>query len=398
MGLNKQYDGYQPFEYLEAGEDYEEFDLPSERTGEWGSPYEVPLEDDQESRADRLSEELTIISLHEHAFKFPTDLDRQPAYAKQGRMFTGYEFLADSNLDGVFDFQQNGGLKAHSKNGWKFSEVVYDLGMRRSDIAHQDFIFIAESVDDFERARTEGKLALVPSIESCMPLENEVDRIDVLYGLGIRLMGITYVESNALGTGEGDMPDGDGGLTGFGVEVVERMNKIGMAVSLGHASDRTTLDVCDVSDKPVFLSHNGARSVMNSTRLNTDEGLQAVADTGGVIGINAAPHSTASEDHPRHSIKSVMDHFEYIKDLVGIDHVTFGPDTLYGDHYGLHGRQVLYEVDFDLEQVEYVEGMENPTEAWQNIVRWLVKEGYPDEEIAKVVGGNTLRALEEIWD
>jgi len=116
----------------------------------------------------------------------------------------------------------------------------------------------------------------------------------------------------------------DGGLTSFGEQAVERMNKLGMAVSLGHASDQTVLDVAEVSEKPVFLSHNGARELMDSTRLNTDEGLKAVADTGGVIGINSAPHATATKEHPRHSIVSVMDHFEYIKDLVGIDHVTFG--------------------------------------------------------------------------
>ena len=398
MGDNTQYDGYEAFQYLDAGSDYESFEFQEEPTGEWGEPYEVPLEgDDEKARCDRLSTENTIVSLHEHAFLFPKDIDEQTEYARQGRMWTAYEFLSRSNLDAIFDWHQNGGLKIHSEHGWKFSEVVHDIGMRASDIDHQEFIFRAKTVDVIRRAHEEGRLAIVPGIESCMPLENEIDRIDVLYGLGVRMMGITYTASNALGTGEKDMTPHDGGLSSFGYDAIDRMNKIGMAISLGHASDQTVLDVAETSDNPVFLSHNGARSLMDSTRLNTDEGLQAVAQTGGVIGINAAPHATASRENPRHSIRSVMDHFEYIKDLVGIDHVTFGPDTLFGNHFDLHGREVPYEVDFDIEQIEYVEGMENPTEAWHNIVRWLVHEGYSDEEIAKVTGENVLRALEEAW-
>ena len=108
-----------------------------------------------------------------------------------------------------------------------------------------------------------------------------------------------------------------------------------------------------------------------------------------------------------------MEHFEYIHNLVGIDHVGFGPDTLYGDHVGLHQT---YASDLSLgesraankdgselfkeehEQVEYVKGLENPTEGSFNIVRWLVKHGYGDEEITKVMGGNALRVLQEVWE
>jgi len=87
------------------------------------------------------------------------------------------------------------------QNGWKFSEVVDDLGYRAADIAQQEFVIRAESVEDIRRAHQDGKVAIVPAIESCMPIENELDRLDVLYGIGVRLMGVTYVESNALGQG-----------------------------------------------------------------------------------------------------------------------------------------------------------------------------------------------------
>ncbi|WP_053947837.1 dipeptidase [Halolamina sediminis] len=398
MGTDKQYQGYEPFEYLDAGEDYEEFDT-QDGPHYFDEPYEIPLDEEETARADRLSAAETMVSLHEHAFYFPENIEEIDDYCRQGRAMTAYDALAASNLDAVFDWHLDGVLRMHSKNGWKFSEVVHDLGIRAADIAKQEFVTRAGSVDDIREAHENGQVAIVPSIEGCMMIENELDRLDVLYGLGVRALGVTYSESNALGTGIND-EDSDGGLTSFGENAVERMNKLGILIDPSHASRQTTLDTCAASEDPVMLSHNGARELLDITRLDADEVLEAVADTGGVIGIQSAPHNVASPDNPTHTIESVMDHFEYVKDLVGIDHVSFGPDTLYGDHVGLHkymGKNYEKYPDWQEIEFDYVEGMENPTEAWHNIVRWLVREGYSDEEIRKVTGGNTLRVLETVW-
>lgn len=398
MGLDKQYDGYNAFEYLEEGTDYDAFEFPK-TIHSHDEPYEVPLSDEEETLATAFSRTNTIISLHEHAFYFPNVFERIIDHSRQGRTWTAYDALAQSNLDAVFDWHLDGLLRQHSSSGWKWSEVVHDLGMRASDIAKQDFVIRGESVADIERAHEEGKVAIIPSIEGCMMIENELDRIDVLYGLGVRSLGITYAESNALGTGGRD-EHADGGLTKFGTEAVDRMNKLGILIDPSHASDQTTLDVCGVTEDPVMLSHNGAKSLLDISRLDPDAVLEAVADTGGVIGVQAAPHNTASPDHPTHSIESVMDHFEYIKDLVGIDHVSFGPDSTYGDHVGIHqfmGKDYSQYPEFVERDIDYVRGMENPTECWHNIVRWLIKEGYSATEIAKVTGGNILRVLEEVW-
>jgi membrane dipeptidase len=334
MGSQKQYDGYQPFEYLDAGEDYEIF-ATQEEPHFFGKPYSIPLDADEEARAEQLSADETIISLHEHAFYFPENIEEIDDYCRQGRTMTAYDALAASNLDAVFDWHLDGVLRMHSKNGWKFSEVVHDLGIRAADIAKQEFVTRAGSVEGIRDAHENGQVAIVPSIEGCMMIENELDRLDVLYGLGVRALGITYSESNALGTGIND-EDSDGGLTSFGKDAVKRMNKLEILIDPSHASRQTTLDTCAVSEDPVMLSHNGARELLDISRLDAAEVLKAVADTGGVIGIQSAPHNVASPDHPKHTIGSVMDHFEYVKDLVGIDHVSFGPDTLYGDHVGLH--------------------------------------------------------------
>jgi membrane dipeptidase len=177
------------------------------------------------------------------------------------------------------------------------------------------------------------------------------------------------------------------------------MNRLGMAIDLSHTGDLTAMQTCAASERPVFLSHSGARALYPELKNKGDDLLRAVADTGGVIGIEASPHVTISPDHPRHSLESVMDHFEYCVDLVGIDHVGFGPDTLFGDHVGIHH---LYAAELDSgqepdhEEVPYVEGLENPSE-FPNVLRWLVAHGYPDDQIAKALGANALRALGQVW-
>lgn len=239
------------------------------------------------------------------------------------------------------------------------------------------------------------------SLEAATPIENQIDRIDILYGLGIRQMGIAYSETNTLGGGLKETRDG--GLTVFGRRAVERMNRLGIAIDISHSGDRTCLDTIEHSAAPVLITHAGARSVWPTSRMKPDEVLVECARRGGVIGIEAAPHTTISTAHPHHNIESVMDHFTYCVELVGIEHVTFGPDTLYGDHVALH-RELAKVPGFSdpplvapFEPVPYVAGLENPTENFFNIVGWLVKHGYSDAEIQAVIGGNVLRVLEQIW-
>jgi len=246
-----------------------------------------------------------------------------------------------------------------------------------------------------------SRIALVPALEASTSIENEVDRVDILYGLGVRMMGIAYSEANCLGSGLKERRDG--GLTDFGRKVVRRMNKIGMAIDVSHSGDRTALDTIEVSEKPIFITHIGSRDLWDSPRMKPDTILKACADKGGVIGIEAAPHTTLTKKHNSHSLESFMEHFAHITNVVGIDHVAFGPDTLFGDHVGLH-HVFAGELSISaahgkaaFEEVEYVKGIENPAEAFPNIVRWLVKHGYSDDDISKALGENIVRVLREVW-
>jgi len=337
------------------------------------------------------------VSLHDHAGISPLDWNDNDAYIRQGREWYGFEGLAASGLDAVFENFLDGVATITSAGGWKWTDVIHDLGMHLADVAHQSTVFVGGTVADIEEAHRTGRIAMVPSMEGAAMIENELDRLDVLFGLGVRMCGVAYSESNQLGGGVKD--PGDGGLTRFGLDAVRRMNRLGMAIDISHAGDVTGMQTCEMSERPVFLSHSGARALFSERKLKEDDLLKAVAGTGGVIGIEGSPHTTISPAHPRHSLEGVMDHFEYCVDLMGIDHVGFGPDTFFGDHVGLH---VQYAGNLDtgevgeFEPAEYVEGMENPSE-FPNVIRWLVGHGYSDEQIAKVVGGNVLRALREVW-
>jgi len=400
MSVPTRYTGYTSYSYLRPDVDYQAFELAAEIGRE--QPHEVPLPAGERGRADRLVDESVIVSLHDHPVIYPLRPEEFHGYNRAARQHTGYAGLARSGMTAVFDNLMNGEGLITSSAGWKFDEVVYDLGMRLCDLAHQDYAIVGRSVSDILSAHRDGQLAVIFGMESATPLENEIDRLDILYGLGIRQVGIAYSEANALGSGLKEQRDG--GLTKFGRRCVERMNRLGMAIDLSHAGDQTSLDTIAASDKPVLITHAGARGVWNTPRMKSDEVALACARRGGLIGIEAAPHSTLSPHRTVHDLEAVMDHFRYLADLVGIDHVAFGPDTLFGDHNALQrvftprwerGRPRSMPQPQD--EPPYVTGLENPAENFRNITAWLVRHGYSDEDIQKVIGGNVVRVLTQIW-
>ena len=404
MELKKKaaYKGYRAYEYLTEGVDYPKFDWAN---WDWAGRQIIELDSAQEARVAKLLAENPYISLHDHPTLFPKrvdNLDDIHNVMRNGREMTAYEALAYSNLDCVFDNQLDGVNIISSPGGWKWIDIVHDLGMRLCDIAHQDFLVHCKTVDDIFAAKKAGKIAWVAVVEGAQCIENEVDRIDILYGLGVRQLGVTYSESNSLGSGCKE--DNDGGLTKFGQKCVERMNKVGMLIDVSHCGPRTAYEAVMHSSKPIIASHVGAKGVWNTKRMASDELIRAVGEKGGVVGIEAAPHTTMSHTNMTHNIDSFMEHFEYVANMIGIDHVGFGVDCLYGDHVGVHhafaGALSIANTSHSgvaYEEVPFVKYLENPTESSWNIPRWLVKHGYSDEDIAKVIGGNAIRVLKEVW-
>jgi membrane dipeptidase len=262
-----------------------------------------------------------------------------------------------------------------------------------------------------ERAFREGKCAILTDLGHADGMENDVDRIEIFQGLGIRRMGIVYSGSNALGGGSYEIKDG--GLTNLGYDAVMRMNKVGMLIDVSHAGDVTAMETIQASKDPVCISHRGSRNLntVMPKRMAPDEVLQACAEKGGVVGVVVAGYGLRTKKHPDGSIEGFLEHMGHLIDILGIDHVGAGPDTIYTDHaeyyrnkareqakggVGHYSRAEATDMWSELGSIvagfDYVKGLESVTD-FPNIIRGLVRDGYSDGEIAKVAGRNALRLL-----
>ncbi|MCL6597102.1 MAG: dipeptidase, partial [Firmicutes bacterium] len=327
------------------------------------------------------------ISLHDHPIRLPEPME--PAtwqrYASEERETVGVEGLRRSGLSAV----------VYSMLGSDdFDRVLRWAAGVRAFAATTPGFFVAEGGDVLERARRTSAIGLVLALETIGSIGDRLDRVDLLFGAGVRSAGLTYNAPNALG--HGLLSPRDEGLTPLGRGVVRRMNELGMLVDLAHVGDRTSLDACEVSARPVVISHAGARALWPSPRMKPDEVIRACAATGGLIGIEAAPHTTLTLAHRTHDIDAVMAHVDHCVELVGPEHVALGPDTMFGDHVGLHRLHPASLPAPHHPWVEYVLGMENPGECHRNAAAWLIRHGYPDEAIAAILGGNVARVVRQV--
>lgn len=200
------------------------------------------------------------------------------------------------------------------------------------------------------------------SIEGLQNLEGRLDNLDRLHAAGFRMAGLTHFFDNAVA---GSMHGlAKGGLTPFGVQVLRRMERLGMIVDVAHASHPAVAEVLRLARRPVVSSHGGVQATCRVNRNLTDAEIRGIARTGGVIGIgywDAAVCSTAPA--------AIVQAIRHVRDLVGIDHVGLGSDF-----------DGAVTTGFDTSQLAAV------TQA-------LVDAGFSQPEIAKVMGGNVLRVL-----
>jgi membrane dipeptidase len=209
-------------------------------------------------------------------------------------------------------------------------------------------------------------------------------------------MGLCYNKRNLVG--DGRIERTNAGLSNFGLKVIERMNKLGMIIDAAHAGEQTTIDALEASRDPMIISHSGARSLFNTRRLATDEELESLKRNGGLIGIHSGVNLLSDAKHQ--SVEIMIDHIDYCVKAIGIDHVAIGSDNYFGDkkavHRGLVARHPQDGPQGYLQFIaDYMEGIENPSE-WKNITRALVKRGYCDEDVKKLIGGNTLKLVKTV--
>ena len=150
----KKYSGYKSYQYLEAGKDYKTFKLAKQVKRV--APYELELTEAEQKRVEKIFDENFVISAHEHPRILPEDIGELTEMNSLGREYTGYEGLSVSGMDAVFDNFLDGSCIITSKHGWKWNDILYNLGMKYCDVAHQDMYVRAENVEDIKKAKENG--------------------------------------------------------------------------------------------------------------------------------------------------------------------------------------------------------------------------------------------------
>ena len=175
---------------------------------------------------------------------------------------------------------------------------------------------------DIIQAKKDGKTAVFLGWQNASPIENDLDRLQLFYDLGIRVIQVTYNERNLLGNGCYERVDD--GLSNFGLDAISIMNQLGILIDLSHVGDRTTLETIDASDKPVAFTHCNARSFVDHVRNKPDDALNALVEKGGVVGANAWP-SFLSKGYES-TLDDYVDAIAALVERVGIDHGGMGTD------------------------------------------------------------------------
>lgn len=250
------------------------------------------------------------------------------------------------------------------------------------------------------QAKADGVIA---SYANCQPdgsLPNDLGAINLAYQRGLRSLMLTYNTMTTVGVGCTERVDA--GLSNHGVDVVKRCNDIGMIVDVSHCGHETSMDACRVSTKPVTANHTCAHGVYRHARGKSDECLRAIAGTGGVIGIVAVPAFLT--DDPSPTIEHMLDHIDYVANLVGWQHVAIGSDwplqaprSVLETLFVPANKTIGFRKEHRLDVTVNLKGFDDVRDM-PNITRGLVKRGWSEEKIKGVLGENALRVFEDVCD
>lgn len=261
---------------------------------------------------------------------------------------------------------------------------------------------------DIDAARAAGKVGLILGWQDTKMLGDKVERLEPFHRLGLRIVQLTYNE--ACPVGDGCLEKRNAGLSSFGFDVVAELNRLRMAIDLSHVGERTCLDTAAATRQPILLTHANAKAVTNRVRNKSDEVIRAVAKTGGLIG--ASIHGFMNWDgDPAHppTLELFLRHLRHIVNLVGIDHVSFGTDMaalsssekanaileMSFSRYGGATADYIRAFGNTLEK-RYPDELNTPA-LMSRKTDALLRDGYTESEVEKIMGLNLRRVLGEIW-
>jgi membrane dipeptidase len=278
----------------------------------------------------------------------------------------------------------------------KHTSERYRLVERNGEVA----VGPVTSVKEIRGAKAVGKLAVFFGRQDADFLDGEVDTLHMYHKLGLRIIQPVHNGRNMYADAcEERSP---GGLSDLGVQLVEEMNRLDMIFDVSHLSVKSSLDGIELSKFPV-CTHSNARAVCDNVRNRTDEEIKAIAEKDGVFGIVTYPSFvkwTKTEDGERPTIEDVLDHVDYIANLVGIKHLGIGLDLIerwpLERHRWLSRRPDVWGLPGPNGVVRYAEGLSTIYDL-PNLATGLVARGYSDEDVKGVLGENWLRVFMRAW-
>jgi membrane dipeptidase len=344
------------------------------------------------------------------------------------RLLDGKFDITERHADGHIDIprMREGGLNAQFFSIWMSGKTVGPIAVKKSldqiDAVrtmvrtHAKDLVLAVTAEDVRRAHAQGKIAILLGMEGGHMIDNDLAVLRMYSALGVRYMTLSHFFNNDWADSSTDTP-AHNGLTDFGKDVVREMNRVGMLVDISHVADKTFYDALEISKAPLLASHSSSRALDNHPRNMTDEMVKALAAKGGVVQINYERSYLSQEyndkfkmsagdisrleekfkkecnDNEDCALKKQVQFIQQLVDEGKLPHVSWEKIVEHIDHFVKLVGADHVGLGSDFDGADMPEGMESAA-GLPKITEALMRRGYPDDDIRKILGGNTLRVME----
>jgi membrane dipeptidase len=299
----------------------------------------------------------------------------------------------------VFEDMQKGGITATNctVSVWEsFAKTVDNIALMKQQIReNSELLTLVRTTDDILRAKKEKRTGVILGFQNAHAFEDNLGYIEAFADMGVRVVQLCYNTQNLVGTG---CYERDGGLSGFGREVISEMNRVGIMVDLSHVGGNTSSEAIAFSKKPVCYSHCLPSGLKEHPRNKSDEQLKEIADAGGFVGVTMfAPFLKRGIDA---TVEDYVEAIDYVVNLIGEDTVGIGSDFTQG-----------YTVDFfdwithdkgryrrltNFGKVINPEGIRTIGE-FPNLTAAMERAGWSETRIRKIMGENWVRVFRDVW-
>lgn len=329
--------------------------------------------------------------------------DAPPAAAIDEMELRADEALVEGRLDGFWEGWERSGVDVTSVTLGAFGDDPFSYDNALRDLARWTHKFDAlphyvkvTKAAHAERAHAEGKRGVILNFQNTSHFGDDLAKLEQFHELGVRIIQLTYNARNLVG--DGCTERHPSGLSRYGLQVVRRMNELGILVDVSHCAEPTSLDAVEASEEPIAITHGFAKALNEHDRGASDELIRAVGERG-YIGVVLVPFFLT--DEPKVTLAHFVRHVEHIADLVGIEHVGIGTDWAPPVPVQLQAMltaevaRIGFRPEHRVDWSATVEELDDWTD-WPNITRALVDHGFPPDEVRGVVGGNFLRIFREV--